>query len=134
MALADAGTRWWEWAWHTPQAVAWDPGALYVVARRATLEDDLDAIGSLESLDALVLAGAENDRVLRSLVERLAALAANRLTICREMRELDKVLGLTPKAMADLRWSVASSEPESKQQAPASVRRLHAVDPSTVSA
>lgn len=33
------GQRWWEWAWHTPQACAWDDGSLYAVARRAQLED-----------------------------------------------------------------------------------------------
>lgn len=37
--LGKKGREWWEWAWHTPQAAAWDPGALYVVARRAQLED-----------------------------------------------------------------------------------------------
>lgn len=37
--LDQPGRTWWEWAWHTPQACAWDAGSLYAVARRAHLED-----------------------------------------------------------------------------------------------
>lgn len=103
--LETAGARWWDWAWHTPQAAAWDAGMLYVVARRASLEDDLAVIGTVDSLDALDLEGASVPAV-RSIVQRLASLATGRLAICREMREIDDRLGLTPKAMAQLRWKI----------------------------
>ena len=43
-ALGEAGAAWWEWAWALPQACAWDDGALYAVARRAQLEDDMVAL------------------------------------------------------------------------------------------
>jgi hypothetical protein len=38
--LGKAGAAWWRWAWKLPQACGWSPGDLYVVARRARLEDD----------------------------------------------------------------------------------------------
>jgi hypothetical protein len=44
--LGDAGRRWWRWAWSTPQACAWNKGFLEPLARRAALEDALDACGS----------------------------------------------------------------------------------------
>lgn len=123
LALADAGARWWEWAWHTPQATAWDAGTHYAVARRAALEDDLDASERVDGLDAEAAGPA-----LAALVRRLASLTTGRVAIYREMRELDKVLGLTPKAMADLRWSIDATESDKpKEQAPATVRRLRAV-------
>lgn len=40
LPLEARGLAWWDWAWSTPQAAAWDAGALYVIARRASLEDD----------------------------------------------------------------------------------------------
>lgn len=104
--LGHAGVDWWEWAWHTPQAAAWDDGALYTVARRASLEDDLAAVAHVESLDALEASDAASTKSLRGLVIRLAALVTGRLNICREMRELDDRLGLTPKSMAQLRWKI----------------------------
>lgn len=127
--LSTAGLAWWEWAWHTPQATAWDAGSLYVIARRASLEDDLATMGHLESLDAIDLLRAEDARAFRELVTRLSALAGGRLKVCSEMRELDKVLGLTPKAMADLRWSIDKTEaPAAQEPQEASVRRLRAVE------
>lgn len=112
--LGAAGTEWWEWAWHTPQAAAWDDGSLYVVARRAALEDDLATACQVESLDAADLRGDTNAQELRRLVQRLAGLATSRLNICREMREIDDRLGLTPKAMAQLRWKVVEDEHEGR--------------------
>lgn len=118
--LGPAGAEWWNWAWHTPQAAAWDAGALYAIARRASLEDDLAVVGNLESLDALDLANA-TPPAFRAMVLRLAGLATSRLTICREMRELDDRLGLTPKAMAQLRWKITDDgeerQPRSTQPA-----------------
>jgi len=37
--LGELAQVWWRWAWRTPQACAWSTGDLYVVARRALLED-----------------------------------------------------------------------------------------------
>lgn len=87
-SLGDPGERWWVWAWQTPQACAWDEvGHLYVVARRAQLED--------------LLAKVAPDKALG---------------LHREMREIDDRLGLTPKGLAQLRWQiVADPEPESTE-------------------
>ena len=112
--LRKPGAEWWKWAWSTPQATAWDKGALYVVARRAQLEDDLDLIDQpLEAKDLGELLGVEEQDVIReleSIVGRLSAMAGGRSTVLKEMRELDKVLGLTPKAMADLRWKIVEDQ------------------------
>jgi hypothetical protein len=104
--LGKAGRAWWRWAWSTPQACAWAPGHEAVIARRAALEDDLAAVGEVHSLDALDLLAAEDAKELRFLIGTLAGLATGRLAICREMRELDDRLGLTPKGMAALRWTI----------------------------
>lgn len=130
LVLGSAGTAWWEWAWHTPQATAWTPGDLYAIARRAALEDDLDALDRVTGLDVGAVADAATATEVARIVSRIAALATGRVTLYREARELDKVLGLTPKAMADLRWSIDKTEPEpAKDQQPATVRRLRSVDP-----
>jgi len=60
IALGDAATAWWRWAWHTPQAAAWSKGDLYVTARRAQLEDAM-----AESAPASIL------REARELDDRL---------------------------------------------------------------
>lgn len=87
-----------------------------VVARRASLEDDLAALQQVEGLDFEVLVDAKAPEV-RQAVQRVAALATGKLQICREMRELDDRLGLTPKAMAQLRWRIGDPGEESAEQA-----------------
>lgn len=85
--LLPAGRAWWTAAWKRPQAVAWELGSFIdTVARRAILEDDLAAV-------------PRSDTRLR-------------LAVMREMRELDTVLGLNPKGLATLRWSIVDLEPE----------------------
>jgi hypothetical protein len=131
--LGRAGRKWWAWAWSTPQATVWDPGSLYVVGRRAVLEDELAALAETEKIDfvALLELSDRKDMVERldGLLSRLVSRASGSTTLMREMRELDNRLGLNPKAMADLRWSIE----ESDEQAPASTssespsRRLRAV-------
>lgn len=100
VSLASSGRAWWAWAWRTPQACAWAPGMEGVVARRAALEDDLAVLAEVVGLDL--------DDEIRAAVGRLAALVTGRLVLLREMRELDDRLGLTPKAMAALRWSIGT--------------------------
>lgn len=106
--LGKVGKAWWRWAWSTPQACAWAPGHEVMVARRASLEDDLAAIGTVNSLELweILDAQAEGANEIKALLQRLASLASGRLAICREMRELDDRLGLTPKSMAALRWTI----------------------------
>lgn len=120
--LRKAGREWWKWAWGTPQAAAWDKGALYVVARRAQLEDDLALQDSgFEASDFADLLGRDEDEVTRELefiVGRLAAMAGGRNPILKEMRELDKVLGLTPAGLAALRWKIVDDSKEETNTAP----------------
>lgn len=106
--LGEAGWAWWRWAWGTPQACAWGPGQEVAVARRASLEDDLAAVATVGSLDLLDVLDAARQAEVRTIVTRLAAVATGRLAICREARELDDRLGLTPKGLAALRWTVVA--------------------------
>lgn len=55
--------------------------------------------------------GAEDEKEVRAIVAHLAALATGKLNICREMRELDDRLGLTPKGLAALRWQIVDDAP-----------------------
>lgn len=113
--LGKTGRAWWRWAWSTPQAAAWALGHEGTVARRAALEDDLGALEQVEGLDFTDLIGDETlAGDVRAAVQRVAALATGRLQIMKEMRELDDRLGLTPKAMAALRWSIAAPSAEEK--------------------
>jgi hypothetical protein len=110
--LGTAGTAWWAWAWATPQASAWGvgAGAEAVVARRASLEDDLAALERIDGLhlDELREDEDEEDRRIAGVIRRIAAMATGRLQILREMRELDDRLGLTPKSLAALRWTIVA--------------------------
>lgn len=111
--LGKVGASWWKWAWGTPQAMAWDRGALYVIARRAQLEDDLDALDLNDELELVdLLAGADDEAVERVAyaLDTLKRAATGKLAIEKEMRELDKVLGLTPAAMIALRWEIVGAK------------------------
>lgn len=111
--LAAAGSAWWRWAWKTPQAAGWSAGDLYVVARRALLEDDLAALKDIDAevfrVDDMVDA---TDEALKSLIGRLKALAVGELQVAKEARELDDRLGLTPKGLAALRWRIVDDQEE----------------------
>lgn len=135
--LGDAGRAWWKWAWKLPQATAWDAGALYTVARRAQLEDDRAAIdfGDLLEMDDL-LAGADEDAIQRVewALSTLKKSATGSVALMKEMRELDGKLGLNPKALADLRWTIVDDDKPAaeKPKAPGPKRgkpHLRAVDP-----
>lgn len=119
-ALHDAGRKFWDWAWRLPQACAWDDGTLYAVARRAQLEDDL---AMLRGSDAWMIEleefmdTAEEDMFghIKKVFSALRRLAGNEVSIMKEMRELDNKLGLTPEAMARLRWSIVDDSPEDEK-------------------
>lgn len=142
--LGKAGSAWWKWAWTTPQASAWSKGDLYVVARRAQLEDDLDHLASpragldLRDLRAVLHEDGAGEVVdlVELVIGKLQALAANKLPLVKECRELDDRLGLTPKAMAALRWKIIPDEIGERRAERAAAtrpaRRLSAVDPSAV--
>lgn len=105
--LAAAGAAWWRWAWRTPQAAAWSTGDLYAVARRAQLEDDLAALRDVEGLDWDELGQVIDEwQQFKAVARSLASLVGGKLAIIREVRELEDRLGLTPKAMAQLRWTI----------------------------
>jgi len=99
MSLGDAGEAWWRWAWRTPQAHAWGHhmGMEPVIARRATLEDELAV---MELADGL-----------------------SRSRVMREMRELDDRLGLTPKGLASLRWRIVTTDADEVSDADEVARR-----------
>lgn len=85
------------------------------MARRASLEDDLAALEEVRGLDFDELIGDEVKAAeVRQAVQRVSALATGRLQICKEMRELDDRLGLTPKAMAQLRWTIKDEGEKAK--------------------
>lgn len=120
--LGKPGRAWWKWAWGSPQAQAWDRGALYVIARRAQLEDDLDALSLNDELElADLLAGADEEAIERVAyaLDTLKRAATGKRAVEKEMRELDKVLGLTPKAMVELRWEIVDKK-AAKSGAPGS--------------
>ena len=106
--LLGHGEQWWKWAWTTPQACAWSLGDIPLIARRASMEDDLAAIDAIPSIAAL-FALADED-ALAACLKRLASLAPGRVQLLREMREVDERLGLTPKGMAALRWTIVADE------------------------
>lgn len=115
--LGDAGVAWWRWAWGLPQACAWGHGDLYAVARRALLEDEHARLEFVDGLDfADLLAGAD-DEAIRNVEFALSTLkgcATGTLAIKKEMDALDDRLGLNPKALAALRWSIVEDEPKAK--------------------
>lgn len=84
VALGEAGTRWWRWAWTTPQATAWNKGYMEPLARRASLEDDY------AKLD----------------------LPADRARLLATMVRLDESFGLTPKAAAMQHLVFTDDEPQ----------------------
>lgn len=119
--LGAEGAAWWAWAWKTPQAAGWSSGDLYVIARRAALEDDFAAIRAVDT--ELVLDPYEDDEVLKGLISRLKALAVGELQVAKEAREIDDRLGLTPKGMAALRWRIVADGPAKRTQGSSSAAR-----------
>lgn len=99
------------------------------------LEDDLAALDDVEGLDLIVVADATNMAGAKAAVRAVAALATGRLHVMKHMSDLDDRLGLSPKAMAALRWKIVEDPAESDQESKterSNVRRLRAVDPGAV--
>lgn len=120
--LGEHGSRWWAWAWSTPQAAAWDDGNLYVVARRAQLEDDLLVLRSLDDNAARWDLSA-----VRQIVKFCKLVAEAEPKIKREMLDLDDRLGFTPKSRLAMRWrivaTIAEDEPDAGPQDEVARRR-----------
>ncbi len=119
--LGKVGRAFWKWAWATPQAAAWSPGHEAAVARRASLEDDLAAIGTVTSLDLAELLEAAADDDLKALVQQLTGLVTGRKGVLQQIDQLDDRLGLTPKAQAALRWTIKGDEAAGQEPKLASV-------------
>jgi hypothetical protein len=117
LPLGDRGQRWWDDNWSTPEAAGWPPGVLWFVAHRAQLEDDMQALVA-EDFDILddVLSFPDQDaaQLIKGLINTLKALATNKVSLQGRMNDMDKQLGLTPKAFADLRWRIDEPKGESK--------------------
>jgi hypothetical protein len=129
LELGPRGLAWWRWAWKLPQATKWGEGSLYFVARRAVLEDHAAALSFDDQLDLADLFSEGNDEAVRQVEWALGLLkrsATGEVSLFKEMRELDNRLGLNPKAMLDLRWSV-EDEPEAPTLA--EVKPLKIKDP-----
>lgn len=84
--LGEHGRQWWMWVWRTPQASQFNAGHLYAIAMRASLEDRMAALWDDEDREAMLL---------RTI---------------GEARQYDDRLGLSPKGMLQLRWSVRANE------------------------
>lgn len=110
--LGVAGLAWWKWAWRTPQAARWAGGGYEVlIARRASLEDDLAALDSVTSLDFEDMVDSldeddPTDRALKHILTRLASLATGRLAVAQKMLDIEDRLGLTPKGLEQMRWRI----------------------------
>lgn len=74
--LGKAGTRWWKWAWSTPQATTWGTAFTEALVKRAELED--------------LWAGAKSDDEVFLDVTKIVPL----------MTRLDESFGLTPRSAA----------------------------------
>lgn len=113
-AFGPKAADWWGWAWQTPQACAWDDGSLFMVARRAQLEDDMAVLESGDDLsEFLHFDQDEMVKQIEFMLRTLKSLAGGRLAVAREMRELDDRLGLTPKGLAALRWKIVDDSEDS---------------------
>lgn len=113
--LGRPGRAWWRWAWSTPEACGWSSSLIDVVARRAALVDDLNAIATIRSIDLDELTNVE----VKHKVERIAALASGKIAILRAMADLDAQLGFGAKNLAQLRWKIVeeTSPPAAGQPA-----------------
>jgi hypothetical protein len=106
--LGADGLAWWTWAWSSPEANGWSDSLIDVVARRASLVDDLAALARVGSLDAWELLACEEMAEVRALVGRLAGLATGRLQVLKACHDIDAQLGFGAKNLAALRWEIVA--------------------------
>lgn len=92
----------------------------------------MSALAEVEGLDLVAVADAESDTDAKNMIRRVASMATGRLQIMKHMLDLDDRLGLTPKGMAALRWTIVADEPKKPEAQRSNVRRLKAVDPRAV--
>jgi hypothetical protein len=59
--------------------------------------------------EILGIADSELSRRLTAVFTKLKALATNKIQVAKEARELENRLGLNPKALAELRWTIVAS-------------------------
>ena len=136
--LGRAARAWWAWAWKTPQAAAWSAGDAYALARRARLEDDLEALELTDDFDLgeLLMLDEDTDatRRLEEVIRKLKALAGGKMSVLREARELDDRFGLTARATAQLRWTIVPEVEDevAKARTGRASRTVKAIDTSAV--
>lgn len=99
LPLGDAGTEFWSWVWHTPQATMFTSGDIYALAMAACTIDDYVTVRS-----APLLCNECGGEPYRVDATRLAKLS---------MDYFDR-FGLSPKAMAALHWFIAPEKTEAK--------------------
>lgn len=126
--LGDAGLAFWERAWKLPQAVKWD-AHVDAVARRAELEDYAAALEILHEglgLEEILTAGDDEElrrriRNLEWMLDKIQRLATGAVGLMKQMDALDDRLGLNPKSLGQLRWTIADkpAKAESKTSADA---------------
>lgn len=111
--LAEAGLAFWKRAWKLPQATKWDDGAVDAVARRAQLEDYAAAVELVDTVDLEAIFMSSDDEELRQQLRNLEwalgkirSLATGAVGLMKQMDALDDRLGLTPKSLAQLRWTI----------------------------
>lgn len=89
VTLGEAGMAWWRWAWKTPQAVKWSKADYPLIARRASMEDAFYALTDEPPSASLMKA----------------------------MLDMEDRLGLSPKALAQLRWVIVDDPSSFRQKA-----------------
>jgi hypothetical protein len=73
----------------------------------------LDALGGHFDLSDYIDVSEDQEELARALsrqIEAVKRVAGGKLGLAKECRELENRLGLNPKALADLRWSIEQQE------------------------
>lgn len=105
---------------------------MYFVARRAVLEDHAVALSFADSLGVADLFDEGNKEAARRVewaLNQLRKSATGEVALMKEMRELDNRLGLNPKALLDLRWSIGDPGEDEPDAPLAVVTPLKMKDP-----
>lgn len=85
--LGRAGSRWWRWAWSTPQAATWHAGFVEALAKRAEFEDLWSAAQADGDIDGAV-------------------------KVHGHMAKLDAAFGLTPASAMGMHMSFEAAPAE----------------------